>query len=85
MEAIVFLNVDIGAEDRIIEELAAIPEVKAVYFVYGPYDIVVKIDAPDIEKIRTIIRDKVRKIEGVRSTTTLVVAKSHVKTPQSRS
>ncbi|MGC9129959.1 MAG: Lrp/AsnC family transcriptional regulator [Pyrobaculum sp.] len=79
MEAVVFLNVDIGAEDRIIEELAAIPEVKAVYFVYGPYDIVVKIDAPDIERIRTIVRDKVRKIEGIRSTTTLVVAKSHVK------
>ncbi|MGB9704999.1 MAG: Lrp/AsnC ligand binding domain-containing protein, partial [Pyrobaculum sp.] len=59
MEAVVFLNVDIGAEDRIIEELAAIPEVKAVYFVYGPYDIVVKIDAPDIERIRTIVRDKV--------------------------
>ena len=75
-----FLNVDIGAEDRVMEELAAIPEVKAVYFVYGPYDIIIKIDAPDIEKIRSIVRDKVRKIEGIRSTTTLVVAKSHVKT-----
>ncbi|AAL64939.1 Lrp/AsnC family transcriptional regulator [Pyrobaculum aerophilum] len=80
MEAVVFLNVDIGAEDRVMEELAAIPEVKAVYFVYGPYDIIIKIDAPDIEKIRSIVRDKVRKIEGIRSTTTLVVAKSHVKT-----
>ncbi|RFA93489.1 Lrp/AsnC family transcriptional regulator [Pyrobaculum aerophilum] len=80
MEAVVFLNVDIGAEDRIMEELAAIPEVKAVYFVYGPYDIIIKIDAPDVEKIRSIVRDKVRKIEGIRSTTTLVVAKSHVKT-----
>ncbi|AFA38302.1 MULTISPECIES: Lrp/AsnC family transcriptional regulator [Pyrobaculum] len=79
MEAVVFLNVDIGSEDRIMEELSAIPEVKAVYFVYGPYDIVVKIDAPDIEKIRSVVRDKIRKIDGIRSTTTLVVAKSHVK------
>jgi len=79
MEAVVFLNVDIGAEDRIMEQLAAIPEVKAVYFVYGPYDLVVKIEAPDIEKIRAVVREKVRKIDGIRSTTTLIVAKSHAK------
>lgn len=79
MEAVVFLNVDIGSEDRIMEQLAAIPEVKAVYFVYGPYDLVVKIEAPDIEKIRAVVREKVRKIDGIRSTTTLIVAKSYAK------
>jgi len=75
----VFLNVDIGSEDRVMEQLAAIPEVKAVYFVYGPYDLVVKIEAPDIEKIRAVVREKVRKIDGIRSTTTLIVAKSYAK------
>ena len=77
MEALVFLNIDIGAEDRVMAELATIPEVKSVYFVYGPYDIIIKIEAPDIEKIRTVVREKVRKIEGIRSTTTLIVAKSY--------
>jgi len=79
MEAVVFLNVDIGSEDRVMEQLASIPEVKAVYFVYGPYDLVVKIEAPDIEKIRAVVREKVRKIDGIRSTTTLIVAKSYAK------
>jgi DNA-binding Lrp family transcriptional regulator len=79
MEAVVFLNIDIGSEDKIMEQLATIPEVKAVYFVYGPYDIVIKIEAPDIDKIRGVVREKVRKIEGIRSTTTLIVAKSHTK------
>jgi DNA-binding Lrp family transcriptional regulator len=79
MEAVVFLNIDIGSEDKVMELLAAIPEVKAVYFVYGPYDIVIKIEAPDVDKIRSVVREKVRKIEGIRSTTTLVVAKSHTK------
>jgi Transcriptional regulators len=79
MEAVVFLNIDIGSEDKIMEQLAVIPEVKAVYFVYGPYDIVIKIEAPDIDKIRSVVREKVRKIDGIRSTTTLIVAKSHTK------
>ena len=75
-----FLNIDIGSEDKIMEQLAVIPEVKAVYFVYGPYDIVIKIEAPDIDKIRSVVREKGRKIDGIRSTTTLIVAKSHTKT-----
>lgn len=79
MEAIVFLNVDIGSEDNVMERLVSIPEVKAVYFVYGPYDMIVKIDAEDIEKIRNVVREKIRKIEGIRSTTTLIVAKSYTK------
>lgn len=84
MEAVVFLNIDIGSEDKIMEQLAVIPEVKAVYFVYGPYDIVIKIEAPDIDKIRSVVRERVRKIEGIRSTTTLIVAKSHTRTAPPR-
>jgi DNA-binding Lrp family transcriptional regulator len=40
---------------------------------------VIKIEAPDIDKIRSVVREKVRKIDGIRSTTTLIVAKSHTK------
>ncbi|MFN3804016.1 MAG: Lrp/AsnC family transcriptional regulator [Pyrobaculum sp.] len=79
MEAVVFLNIDVGLEDKVVEQLAAIEEVRSVYFVYGPYDIVVKVSARDIEAIRGVIREKIRKIDGVRSTTTLIVAKSYVK------
>jgi DNA-binding Lrp family transcriptional regulator len=79
MEAVVLLNIDIGSEDKIMEQLAAIPEVRAAYFVYGPYDIIIKIEAPDIDRVRSVVREKVRKIEGIRSTTTLIVARSHTK------
>ncbi|MEL9990049.1 MAG: Lrp/AsnC ligand binding domain-containing protein [Thermoproteus sp.] len=76
MEALVFINVDIGSEDSVMEQLSKEPEVAAVYFVYGPYDLIVKLVADDADKLRAIIRDKIRKIPGVRSTTTLIVAKT---------
>lgn len=76
MEALVFINVDIGSEDSVMGEIAKLSEALAVYFVYGPYDLIVKLSAEDAEKLRAIIRDKIRKIPGVRSTTTLIVAKS---------
>ncbi|AEA12445.1 MAG: Lrp/AsnC family transcriptional regulator [Thermoproteus sp.] len=76
MEALVFINVDIGTEDSVMEQLSKVPEVSAVFFVYGPYDLIVKLNSDDAEKLRAIIRDKIRKIPGVRSTTTLIVAKT---------
>ncbi|MEZ0248889.1 MAG: Lrp/AsnC ligand binding domain-containing protein [Thermoproteus sp.] len=76
MEALVFINVDIGSEDSVMEQLSKEPEVAAVYFVYGPYDLIVKLVADDADKLRAVIRDKIRKIPGVRSTTTLIIAKT---------
>lgn len=76
MEALVFINVDIGAEDSVMDQLSKVPEVSAVFFVYGPYDLVAKIASDDAERLRAIIRDRIRKIPGVRSTTTLIVAKA---------
>ncbi|MCI4464179.1 MAG: Lrp/AsnC ligand binding domain-containing protein [Thermoproteus sp.] len=76
MEALVFINVDIGTEDSVMDQLSKVPEVSAVFFVYGPYDLVAKITSDDAERLRAVIRDKIRKIPGVRSTTTLIVAKT---------
>ncbi|MEM0090364.1 MAG: Lrp/AsnC ligand binding domain-containing protein, partial [Nitrososphaerota archaeon] len=40
--------------------------------VYGVYDIVVRIEAEDHEKLRTMI-SRIRHIQRIRSTTTLIV------------
>ncbi|MEZ0249315.1 MAG: Lrp/AsnC ligand binding domain-containing protein, partial [Thermoproteus sp.] len=40
VEAFVFINTDIGAEDEVLEALSKMPEVKEAMIVYGPYDLV---------------------------------------------
>ncbi|HIP66697.1 MAG TPA: hypothetical protein EYH09_01045 [Candidatus Nanopusillus sp.] len=41
---------------------------------YGEYDIIIKIDAENIEKLRSIVLDIIRKLDGVERTITLIAA-----------
>ncbi|MBI5378089.1 MAG: Lrp/AsnC ligand binding domain-containing protein, partial [Thaumarchaeota archaeon] len=39
---------------------------------FGAYDIVVKVESPTVERLREVITWKIRKIEKIRSTLTLM-------------
>ena len=71
--AFILVNVDAGKEKEIIQELRAIGNVRGVYFVYGVYDIVVKIETQSQKQLKDIITWKIRQLEGIRSTQTLMV------------
>ena len=49
---------------------------KEVYVVYGVYDIVAKIEADTMEKVKETITWKIRRLEKVRSTLTMIVVES---------
>ncbi|MCX8204873.1 MAG: Lrp/AsnC ligand binding domain-containing protein [Candidatus Nezhaarchaeota archaeon] len=70
--AFVLINSEAGAEEEILEKLTKIDGVKEAYSVYGVYDIVVKIEAPDMEKLKEIVHTKIRRIEKIRSTLTMI-------------
>jgi DNA-binding Lrp family transcriptional regulator len=69
----VLINADLGAEDDLLKDLRGIEFVKDVYIVYGVYDIVVKIEADTLEKVKKTITWKIRRLEKVRSTLTMIV------------
>ncbi len=77
--AIVLIQTDIGAESRVMEELMKIPEIKEAYIVYGIYDIIVKIEADSLEKIREVITNKIRKLPDIRTTSTMVIVEQRAK------
>ncbi len=70
--AYVMVNCETGMEPKIIEELEAIDEVKEVKYTFGSYDIVTKIETDSVETLREIISLRIRKINRIRSTTTLI-------------
>ncbi|MDP7975336.1 MAG: Lrp/AsnC family transcriptional regulator [Thermoprotei archaeon] len=71
--AYVVINTEIGGEEETLVQLRKIPEVKEAYEVYGVYDIIVKIEAPSLEALKEVVTSKVRKIDKVRSTLTMIV------------
>ena len=74
--AFVLINADLGAEEDLVKELRNIENVKEVFVVYGVYDIVAKIEGPSMEKVKETITWKIRRLEKVRSTLTMIVVES---------
>jgi DNA-binding Lrp family transcriptional regulator len=71
--AYVLINCELGSEEEIIKELKKLPGTVEVSGVYGVYDIVAKVSADTMEKLRESITWHVRKIDKVRSTLTMIV------------
>ena len=70
--AYVLINCDLGSEEQIIEELKHISDVKEVHGTLGAYDILTKVESANVETLRETIMWKIRKIDRVRMTLTLM-------------
>jgi len=67
------INCNIGSEESVMSKLKETDLVKEVYGVFGAYDIVVLVEADKVESLRDVITWKIRKIEKIRSTLTMMV------------
>ena len=74
-EAYVLLKVKPGYERNIVSELKSIPEIKDVDELYGEWDIITKASVARIEDLDALLSEKMRKIDGVTLTSTMIVAK----------
>lgn len=82
--AYVLLNSDLGSDESIIAEAKKIlSSEKNIQFeiqgVYGVYDIVLKITTDTTDHLRSIITNKIRKINKVQSTLTMMVIEEQEK------
>jgi len=71
--AFVLINAEIGSEDEVLKQLKALQNVKESYVVYGVYDIVAKVTAETMDKLKEIVTWKIRRLDKVRSTLTMIV------------
>jgi len=55
------------------EAMEKVKGVKKVYGVFGRYDLIVHVEAPSLEELSRIITDKMRAIQGVLSTESLII------------
>jgi DNA-binding Lrp family transcriptional regulator len=71
--AYVLVNCTMGAEEKIINEIAKLTDVKEVRGTYGVHDIFVKVKSDSTETLNHTITTKIRRVPGITSTVTLVV------------
>ncbi len=72
-KAFVLINVESGAEEEVLAELKKIEDVEEAFFSYGVYDIITRIKADSMEKLKDMVTRKIRSISRVRSTLTLIM------------
>jgi len=70
--AYVLISCDLGFDAEIVDEIKQIEDVKEVRGVFGAYDILVKLESANAEILRETIMWKIRKLNRVRSTLTLM-------------
>ena len=71
-QALVLMIVDPKIELSVLNEIRSIPGVLDAKYIYGPYDIYVKIKGDSKESVRSLVFDKIRGLYGVVSTTTCI-------------
>ena len=71
-EAYILINCEIGSEEEVITALKNVDGVKEVHGTFGAYDILAKIESSQVEDLRETITWKIRKIDKIRSTLTLM-------------
>ena len=80
----ILINSDLGTDESIIIKIKdLLADEKDIQYeiqgVYGVYDIVLKLSSDDIETLRSIITNKIRKITSVESTLTMMVIEEQEK------
>jgi DNA-binding Lrp family transcriptional regulator len=71
--AIVLVNLSPGSDEQSISALKGTPGIKSVYQLYGLYDLLVMVEGPDDQTVKSIIADNLRSKPGVVSTITMKI------------
>ena len=77
LHAFVNIFVDPSLIEDVIDSLSRIDEVEELYEITGEFDLVALVSASDIKSFREVLKNKIMKIKGVKSTVTLIVLSTH--------
>lgn len=71
--AVCMINVELGKEIQVRKELSMFEGVKELLQLFGEYDFLVIIKADELKTVNYIV-DKIREIDGVKATKTIIGA-----------
>ncbi|MCL4333910.1 MAG: Lrp/AsnC ligand binding domain-containing protein [Candidatus Thermoplasmatota archaeon] len=75
--AFVDLFVDSQRMDEVVSSLKEIKNAVQIYEVTGEFDVIVLVNVASIEEFRDMLKNRIMKIPGIKSTVTSIVLKSH--------
>ncbi len=74
--AFVLINTEIGSEANVLGTLKKVEGVDEAFAVYGVYDIIARVKADTMDKLKEIVTWRIRRLDKVRSTLTMIVVEA---------
>jgi len=71
--AFVLINTEIGSEADVLRDLKKVEGVDEAFAVYGVYDIIARVRADTMDRLKETVTWKIRRLDKVRSTLTMIV------------
>ena len=72
MKAFVLCKLTPGKEQKATQAIRSVPGVTEVYMVFGGWDVILSADADTMDKLCSLVVGRVRGVDGVYATETLV-------------
>jgi DNA-binding Lrp family transcriptional regulator len=76
--AFLLVNSEFSIGDEIMAKLRNMPEVVNLYRVQGMYDIIAKVGLDSEQGLKELVSERIRKIEGITGTVTIMIAQDKV-------
>lgn len=73
VQAFVLIQTEVGKAAHVAEQVRNIEGVESADDVTGPYDVIVKTSAPDVDALGKLVVAKIQSIEGITRTLTCPV------------
>ncbi len=74
MATYILIDCDIGFETQVIEEIKKNESVKEVQGVFGMFNILLKIEHPEVKNLNMVIIKKIQEIKHVQSIQSLIIS-----------
>ncbi|MEX1177696.1 MAG: Lrp/AsnC ligand binding domain-containing protein [Nitriliruptor sp.] len=73
VEAYILIQTELGAAAAVAAATGELPGVVAAHDVTGPYDVIVKVEATDVNELGRLVVSRLQGIEGIIRTLTCTV------------
>jgi DNA-binding Lrp family transcriptional regulator len=75
--AYVLFKVSSGSEREVCQKLIEFDEVLRADIIFGEYDVVAKVETPELDKLEEFVSLKVRNVPNVLVTSTMIISREY--------
>jgi DNA-binding Lrp family transcriptional regulator len=75
--AYVLLKVSSGTERDVCQKIITFNEVMQADIIFGEYDVIAKISAPDLDALEDFLSQKIRNVPSVILTSTMIIGREY--------